>query len=152
MGLNVLTETSGWQVRDRRAVSYSRALMRSHVKFLSHKGLSNPWLRQPEVSHALDSRVVHRVRSLHAVLTMDLYDYNYRSLTDRMSYGAVWKSRWPSWAPVPNKPKVSEDVKQHSTNQLHRSGHSRGRRFGLTSWLWFVDTVLWLCPSQLMKH
>ena len=25
------------------------------------------------------------------------------------------KSRWPSWAPVPNKPTVSVDVKQHST-------------------------------------
>ena len=24
-----------------------------------------------------------------------------------------WKSRWPSWAPVPNKPTVSVDVKQH---------------------------------------
>ena len=31
--------------------------------------------------------------------------------------GAVWKSRWPSWAPVPNKPTVSVDVKQHSTQQ-----------------------------------
>ena len=29
------------------------------------------------------------------------------------SSGAVWKSRWPSWAPVPNKPKVSVDVKKH---------------------------------------
>ena len=28
---------------------------------------------------------------------------------------AVWKSRWPSWAPVPNKPTVSVDVKEHST-------------------------------------
>ena len=26
------------------------------------------------------------------------------------------KSRWPSWAPVPNQPTVSVDVKQHSTN------------------------------------
>ena len=32
------------------------------------------------------------------------------------SSGAVWKSRWPSWAPVPNKPMVSVDIKQHSTN------------------------------------
>ena len=31
------------------------------------------------------------------------------------SLEAVWKSRWPSWAPVPNKPTVSVDVKQHST-------------------------------------
>ena len=27
--------------------------------------------------------------------------------------GAVWESRWQSWAPVPNKPTVSVDVKQH---------------------------------------
>ena len=26
------------------------------------------------------------------------------------------QSKWPSWAPVPNKPTVSVDVKQHSTN------------------------------------
>ena len=35
----------------------------------------------------------------------------------RSSSGGVWKSRWPSWAPVPNKPTVSVDVKQHSTNK-----------------------------------
>ena len=28
------------------------------------------------------------------------------------SSGAMYKSRWPSWAPVPNKPRVSLDVKQ----------------------------------------
>ena len=28
------------------------------------------------------------------------------------SSGAVWKSRWTSWAPVPNKPTVSVDIKQ----------------------------------------
>ena len=27
-------------------------------------------------------------------------------------------SRWPSWAPVPNKPTVSVDVKQHSTKLM----------------------------------
>ena len=30
-----------------------------------------------------------------------------------LSSEAVWKSRWTSWAPVPNKPTVSVDVKQH---------------------------------------
>ena len=30
------------------------------------------------------------------------------------------KSRWPSWAPVPKKPTVSVDVKQHSANQAKR--------------------------------
>ena len=37
------------------------------------------------------------------------------------SSGAVWKSRRPSWAPVPNKPTVSVDVKQHSTKSHWRS-------------------------------
>ena len=35
------------------------------------------------------------------------------------SSGAVWKSRWPSWAPVPSKPTVSVDVKQHF-NQINQ--------------------------------
>ena len=33
------------------------------------------------------------------------------------SSGTVSKSRWTSWASVPNKPTVFVDVKQHSTNQ-----------------------------------
>ena len=37
---------------------------------------------------------------------------------DRECSGAVWKSRWPSWAPVPNKPTVSVDVKQHSATTV----------------------------------
>ena len=36
------------------------------------------------------------------------------------SSGAGWKSRWPSWAPVLNKPTVSVDVKQHSTNEFKK--------------------------------
>ena len=38
---------------------------------------------------------------------------NYKDNTHTQSSGAVWKSRWTSWAPVPNKPTVSVDVKQH---------------------------------------
>ena len=38
-----------------------------------------------------------------------------RSLDLLISPGTL--TRWPSWAPVPNKPTVSVDVKQHSTNQ-----------------------------------
>ena len=30
--------------------------------------------------------------------------------------GAAWKSRWPSWAPIPNKPTVSVHVKKYTTN------------------------------------
>ena len=37
------------------------------------------------------------------------------------SSGAVWKSRWPSWVPVPNKPTVSVDVKQLSAKNQFKS-------------------------------
>ena len=37
--------------------------------------------------------------------------YSHRIITLQSS-GAVWKSSWPSWAPVPKKPTVSVDVKQ----------------------------------------
>ena len=32
------------------------------------------------------------------------------------------KSRWTSWAPVPNKPTVSVDVKQHFNHQPEGDG------------------------------
>ena len=41
------------------------------------------------------------------------YFTTYTHLGTRQSTGAVRKSRWASWAPVPNKPTVSVDVKQH---------------------------------------
>ena len=41
------------------------------------------------------------------------------------SSGAVWKSRWPSWALVPNKPTVSVDVKQHFNQSCFRSFTSK---------------------------
>ena len=40
------------------------------------------------------------------------------------SSGAVRKSRWPSWAPVPKKPTVSVDVKQHSIKSKSSMGLS----------------------------
>ena len=40
-------------------------------------------------------------------------DVRYSGEQKPQSSGAVWKSRWPSWAPVPNKPTVSVAVKQH---------------------------------------
>ena len=42
---------------------------------------------------------------------------------NKQSSGAVWKSRWTSWAPVPNKPLVSVDVKQHFN--LHGTNSDR---------------------------
>ena len=52
------------------------------------------------------------------------------------SSGAVWKSRWPSWAPVPNKHTVFVDVKQHFNNircqvRAQELCESRGGRPGL---------------------
>ena len=90
----------------------------------------------------------------------------------------VWKSRWPSWAPVPNKPTVSLDVKQHSTNstkfyvrravRASRPGHVRiicsGRRrcasgrFGMMMMMkwcimssdvsWHIRDKLWPMPKH----
>ena len=36
----------------------------------------------------------------------------------RAGSGAVWKTSWPSWVPVPNKPMVYVDVKQHDSDHL----------------------------------
>ena len=53
---------------------------------------------------------------------MDVKHHVYLPITQ--SSGAVWKSRWPSWDPVPNKPTVSVHVKQHSTTTNHTRRHS----------------------------
>ena len=52
----------------------------------------------------------------------------------------VWKSRWTSWAPVPNKPTVSVDVKQHF-NQLNKL--SRRHQFYAVSVNSFRYTFYW---------
>ena len=44
------------------------------------------------------------------------YETQTKPLPPAQSSGAVWKSKWPSWAPVPNKLTVSVDVKQHFSN------------------------------------
>ena len=43
-------------------------------------------------------------------LAPDVFD-TFASHSDLQNSEAVWKSRWLSWAPVPNKPMVSVDVK-----------------------------------------
>ena len=40
------------------------------------------------------------------------------------SSGAMSKSRWTSWAPVPNKPTVSVDVKQHFNQSSTQSSEA----------------------------
>ena len=45
-------------------------------------------------------------------------NWGYKSMgtgmgTKFQSSGAVWKPRWTSWAPIPNKPTVAVKVKQH---------------------------------------
>ena len=80
----------------------------------------------------------------------------------RQSSGGVWKSRWTSWAPVPNKPTVSVDVKQHFNNNNNNNNNPRGlsdlqesdnRR--LTCWHSSEEevrsTVVWR-PSTMQRH
>ena len=56
---------------------------------------------------------------------------------------AVWKSRRPSWAPVPNKPTVSVDVKQHSTTL---------DKLGLKVWWEGPDISRHSSVTWLMQH
>ena len=44
------------------------------------------------------------------------WDYKLKLFGARVLILCENQLRWPSWAPVPNKPTVSADVKQHSTN------------------------------------
>ena len=54
-----------------------------------------------DVMRQRDSEAVAKSETIHPQMP------NYQSS------GAVRKSRWTSWAPIPNKPMVSVDVKQH---------------------------------------
>ena len=67
-----------------------------------------PGLPVPNSSYGLCGR--------KAKVNLRISEWNQWPTLPLQSSGAVWKSRWPSWAPVPNKPTVSVDVKQHSTN------------------------------------
>ena len=57
------------------------------------------------------------------------------------------KSRWPSWALVPNKPTVSVDVKQHFNNEEEESTQtkrkkSKGNEYpSLRQAVWFLWTL-----------
>ena len=53
-----------------------------------------------------------------------------RCSTQHQSSGAVCKSRWPSWAPAPNKPTVSVDVIKATHNQPMYSREHGGTRAG----------------------
>ena len=50
---------------------------------------------------------------------MCLYDL-WHSWQSPQSSGAVWKLRWPSLVPVPNKPMVSVDVQEHFWQSLNQ--------------------------------
>ena len=69
------------------------------------------------------------------------------------SSGDVWKLRWTSWAPVPNKPSVSVDVKQHSTKRCIlmgegvESGHQAlAIKYSPASVVWLIFLSLSLSP------
>ena len=56
-----------------------------------------------------------------------------------LSLNKIWQSsgavsRWPSWAPVPNKPTVCVDVKQHSTNVFGIKNRAQVRSRGRRGW------------------
>ena len=54
----------------------------------------------------------------HLLLTCRACEYeNPLARTNYSELRSCVKVEVPSWAPVPNKPTVSVDVKQHSTNQ-----------------------------------
>ena len=55
---------------------------------------------------------------------------------------AVWKSRWTSWAPVPNKPTISVDVKQHFSF----------RRKPFWAWLHWVFNLTEIVESVLLNR
>ena len=60
------------------------------------------------------------------------------------SSGAVWKSRWPSWAPVPNKPTVSVDGKQHFNRTWYAFDHDKACMIIMKwrCWPFFQSTAL----------
>ena len=72
-----------------------------------------------------------RDRFLHLRFVLQAVRMQARIGTWQQSSGTVWKSRWPSWAPAPNKPTVSVDVKQQWIwTAQERLCESRGGRPG----------------------
>ena len=60
----------------------------------------------------------------------------------------MWKSRWQAWAPVPNKPTVSVDVKQHF-NKMNRTLAKTERsdldRSSVVRNVYFIRLVVFAC-------
>ena len=71
----------------------------------------------------------------HSAALLSIYTHSAALL--RENSGAVLKSRWPSLAPVPNKPTVSVDAKQHSANQPSTD---------------CIGNVLAFCYSTVYRH
>ena len=69
------------------------------------------------------------------------------ALCVRHSSEAVWKWRWTFWAPVPNKPTVSVNVKQHFN---FVSGLCWPPTFGLSSFLQSVAMDVRICKYKSM--
>ena len=80
------------------------------------------WYQYTQVTHRRWYRYAQVIGITLLRTTSLIRPHNGRSasVSRKRSSGAVWKSRWPSWAPVPNKPTVSVDVKQHSTSEPKR--------------------------------
>ena len=81
----------------------------------------------------------HRKKDIRTCISAFL-----NALNPTQNTRAVWKSRWPSWAPIPNKSMVSMDVKQHF-NQLDPS---MTHVWSLKCYTWIIAKVL----SQFALH
>ena len=74
--------------------------------------------RQRKVSpEACVAPAMHQLK--HAVTTWVDIQKALCKATDTLTTQELSDSRWPSCAPVPNKPSVSVDIKQHFNNHSH---------------------------------
>ena len=128
---------------DVEVVKRDRAYIIHHGILICHQWFLSPW-RMTDVDRSQsDSSSLLRLERSAISLRIQ-------------SSGVVWESRWPSWAPVPNKPTVSVDVKQHSTNlKIHivqELCESRGGRPGLSILTSLVVSVYVKLYWTMLRH
>ena len=63
------------------------------------------------------------IKSLHSVSDISQLYKSTVTNYDCQSSGSVWKSRWLSWAPIPNKPTVFVDVTEPTSTNYECTFH-----------------------------
>ena len=151
----------------------------SHQRYILKNKDASPGMPRVNTRYINSTRGTSLKPSWKALSLVVSVDYVKLHSPQTHNSGAVWKSRWTSWAPVPNKPTISVDVKQHFDSNknilkfsMSRPGvWPRGKALG---WRWALpgtsvrlnalrlsffrscglvwDTVLWFCSSQSVKH